>query len=104
MKAYEIQGDGGIESLAIVERPTPAPCHGEVVVRIKASSINYRELGTVSDPAARGLALPLVPNSDGAGEVVEVGPGVTRFKPGDRVAGTFFQRWTDGGMTAAVRL
>jgi NADPH:quinone reductase-like Zn-dependent oxidoreductase len=73
-----------------------------VLVRVKASAINYRDLGTVRDPAARGLALPLVPNSDGAGEVVEIGPGVTRFAPGDRVAGTFFQRWIDGAITPAT--
>ncbi len=102
MKAYEIQGQGGIEALVAVDRPTPTPGPGEVLVRIKASSINYRDLGTVTDPAARGLALPLVPNSDGAGEVAEIGEGVTRFQPGDRVAGTFFQRWNDGGITPPV--
>ncbi len=102
MRAYDIQGQDGIDALEATERATPAPGSGEVLVRIKASSINYRDLGTVRDPAARGLALPLVPNSDGAGEVVEIGPGVTRFEPGDRVAGTFFQRWIDGAIVPEV--
>ena len=102
MKAYEIQGQGGIAALAATDRPTPEPGPGEVLVRITASSINYRDLGTVRDPAARGLALPLVPNSDGAGEVVGIGPGVTRFEPGDRVAATFFQRWIDGAIVPEV--
>lgn len=102
MRAYEIQGQGGIDALAAIDRPTPVPGPGEVVVRVKASSINYRDLGTVTDPASRGLALPLVPNSDGAGEVAEIGPGVTRFQQGDRVAATFFQRWIDGAITPSV--
>jgi NADPH:quinone reductase-like Zn-dependent oxidoreductase len=54
----------------------------------------------VSDPAARGIALPRIPNSDGAGEVLAVGAGATDFAPGDRVAGCFFQNWIDGPCTA----
>ncbi|MDH3911702.1 MAG: NAD(P)-dependent alcohol dehydrogenase [Rhodospirillales bacterium] len=100
MRAYEIQGDGGIDALAPVERETPRPGPGEVLVRLRASSLNYRDLSTVLDPLSRGLSLPLIPNSDAAGEVVEVGPGVTRFKPGDRVMGLFFQRWISGGISA----
>ena len=100
MRVYEIQGDGGIEALALVVRETPRPGPGEVLVRLRASSLNYRDLSTVLDPLPRGLSLPLIPNSDAAGEVVEVGPGVTRFKPDDRVMGLFFQRWTSGGISA----
>ncbi len=66
----------------------------------RASSLNYRDLLTVSDPVARGLPFPRIPNSDGAGEVIGVGPGVSRFKVGDRVASCFFQRWEDGEITA----
>jgi NADPH:quinone reductase-like Zn-dependent oxidoreductase len=55
---------------------------------------------TVRDPVARGLPYPRVPNSDGAGEVLAVGPGVSRFNVGDRVASCFFQRWEDGDITA----
>ena len=99
MRAYEIQGDGGIAALALSERDDPVPGPGEVLVRIAASSINYRDLTTIEDPAPRGIAYPRIPNSDGAGEVVEVGAGVSRFAPGDRVCGTFFQSWIDGPVT-----
>jgi NADPH:quinone reductase-like Zn-dependent oxidoreductase len=71
-----------------------------VLVRIRASALNYRDLMTVLDPQSRGLPYPRIPNSDGAGEVLAVGAGVTRFQPGDSVAGTFFQRWEDGPITA----
>ena len=100
MKAYEIVGTEGIDALRLADRPTPEPGPGEVLVRIRASSINYRDLSTILDPASRRLPYPRIPNSDGAGEVLAVGPGVTRFTPGDRVAGTFFQRWDDGPITA----
>ncbi len=99
MRAFEINSDGGIEALALMERPDPRPGPCEVLVRVRASSVNYRDLSTVEDPVSRNLAYPRIPNSDGAGEVVEVGEAVTRFKPGDRVAATFFQRWIDGEIT-----
>lgn len=101
MKAWEItDAAGGIDALRLNERPDPQPGPGEILVRLGASSLNYRDLLTVTAPAARGLALPRIPNSDGAGTVSAVGPGVTRFKPGDRVAGCFFQRWDDGEISA----
>lgn len=100
MKAYEIVSGDGIDALKLADHPSPEPGHGEVLVRMRASSLNYRDLLTVSDPVARGLPFPRIPNSDGAGEVIGVGPGVTRFKVGDRVASCFFQRWEDGEITA----
>ncbi|MCG8598505.1 MAG: NAD(P)-dependent alcohol dehydrogenase [Kiloniellales bacterium] len=100
MKAYEIISAEGIDALALNARPEPKPGPGQVLVRLRASSINYRDLLNILDPPARGIAYPRIPNSDGAGEVVEVGPGVTRFAAGDRVAGCFFQRWPAGGITA----
>ena len=99
MHAYEIISADGIDTLNLAERPTPAPGPGEVLIRIRASSLNYRDLATVLDPVSRGLPYPRIPNSDGAGDVVEVGAGVTGFAPGDRVAGTFFQDWRDGPIT-----
>lgn len=68
-------------------------------MRIAAVSLNYRDLAIARDPLARGIALPRVPCSDGAGEVIAVGPGVTRFRPGDRVMSCFFQRWGAGPIT-----
>jgi NADPH:quinone reductase-like Zn-dependent oxidoreductase len=100
MKAWEIRDDGGIDALALAERAAPRPGPGEVLVRLRASSLNYRDLSTVLDPLSRGPKLPLIPNSDAAGEVVEVGPGVTRLKAGDRVMGLFFQRWVAGAISA----
>ncbi len=97
MRTWELRGNG-IETLALVERPTPQPGPGQVRVRIRATSLNYRDLMVASGTYARGAPpkRPLVPLSDGAGEVVAVGPGVSSVKPGDRVAGNFFQAWHAG--------
>jgi len=87
----------GIDSLVLCDEPTPRPGHGQVLVRVRAASLNYRDLGVAGGRSARGPAPPnLVPLSDGAGEVVEIGAGVTRVKPGDRVAGIFMQSWIGG--------
>lgn len=100
MRAYEIVSDGGVDALALNERQSPEPGPGELLVRMRASSINYRDLSTIEDPVPRGIPYPRIPNSDGAGEVIAVGDGVSTFKVGDRVAGCFFQDWQDGGITA----
>ena len=107
MRAYEISGPGGVDALVLSERSEPVPKSGQIKIRIHASSINYRDLVTIEDPVARRLPLPRIPNSDCAGEVVEVGTGVTRFKVGDRVMASFFQGWINGeispdGMASAL--
>ncbi len=102
MKAYEIQSDGGIDALALAERETPAPGPGQILVEMRASSLNFRDLNMVRFPGRMNLAYPRIPNSDGAGEVVAVGAGVTRFRPGDRAAGCFFQAWPSGDISPAV--
>jgi len=99
MRAYEIVSAGGVDALALAERDSPHPGPGEVLVQLRASSVNYRDLSTVEAPEPRGIRYPAIPNSDGAGEVLAVGEGVTRFAPGDRVATCFFQRWADGDIT-----
>ena len=99
MKGYQIISDGGVDALALIGQDVQEPGPGEVLVRVLASSINYRDLMTIEDPASRNIPYPRIPNSDGAGEVVGTGPGVTRFKAGDRVCGTFFQGWIDGDIT-----
>jgi len=102
MKAYEIQGDGGIDALTLVERPSPEPGPGQIKVKVRANSLNFRDLNTVRYPDRMGVAYPRVPNSDGAGEVVAVGDGVAEFKPGDRVAGCFFQDWASGDVSPSA--
>lgn len=91
----------GIDSLEFVERPTPSPEAGEVLVKVRAISFNYRDLLVVKGLYNPKLKLPRVPVSDGAGEIVDVGEGVTNWKPGDRVAAIFMQNWLDGPPTAA---
>jgi NADPH:quinone reductase-like Zn-dependent oxidoreductase len=98
MKAYEIQkGCTSLDGLRRMERAEPQPGHREVLVRVRATSLNYRDQIIITGGYFGGTVnRDLIPLSDGAGEVVATGPGVTRFKPGDRVAGTFFQVWVDG--------
>ena len=95
MKAYEIQ-QFGIDELALVERERPIPNANEVLVKFHAASLNYRDLMMVKGWYNPRLKMPLVPFSDGAGEVVEIGEAVTKFKVGDRVCPIFMQGWLDG--------
>src|SRR4051794_29677647 len=101
MKAYQIEGSFGFDSLKPVDRPEPRPGPGQVVVRVRAVSLNYRDLMMVKGVYDPKMALPRVPCSDGAGEVTEVGPGVDRVRVGDRVAGIFMQNWLAGELTSA---
>ena len=103
MNVMQSEGTGGLDGLRLAERPVPEPGTGEVLVKMRAASLNYRDLLSVTDPGSRGFHLPLVPLSDGCGEVVAVGPGVTRVQRGDRVATLFFQRWLSGRATREGR-
>jgi NADPH:quinone reductase-like Zn-dependent oxidoreductase len=96
MKAVVIRDGFGFENLALMDRPDPAPGPGQVVLRIRAASLNYRDLLIAKGLYNPNLPLPRVLGSDGAGEVSAIGSGVTRWKPGDRAIGCFFQNWTDG--------
>jgi NADPH:quinone reductase-like Zn-dependent oxidoreductase len=82
-----------------VERPTPAPSANEVLVRIHAASLNYRDLALIRGSHDAGQTYPFVPLSDAAGEVADVGAAVTRFRKGDRVIFTFEPEWIDGPPT-----
>jgi NADPH:quinone reductase-like Zn-dependent oxidoreductase len=95
MKAFQIHAQPGPDGLRLVDLPDPAPGPGQVLVRVRANALNYRDL-MVADGRYGQAKLPLVPLSDGAGEIAAVGAGVTRWKVGDRVAGTFFQGWSCG--------
>ena len=97
MRAYQLpKGGAGIDALVKVERPDPKPAYRQAVVKVKACSLNFRDLGIVRGTYRMPVRENLIPLSDGVGEVIEVGPGVTRVKVGDRVAGCFFQRWAGG--------
>jgi NADPH:quinone reductase-like Zn-dependent oxidoreductase len=99
VRAAEIRGGWGLDHLALIERSDPSPGPGRVVVRVRAVSINYRDLLTVQGKYNPKQPLPLVPCSDGAGEVEAVGDGVRRVKVGDRVCSLFAQRWLAGEPT-----
>lgn len=96
MRAYEIQGGFGLDHLALVERESREPAHGEVRLRVKACSLNRRDLMMALGQYNPRQKLPLIPLSDGVGVVDAVGPGVTDVVVGDRVAGLFCQTWMAG--------
>lgn len=95
MKAYEIQ-QFGIDSLSLTDLPVPEPKAGEVLVKMHAASLNYRDVMVVSGAYNPRMKLPAIPLSDGAGEVAALGEGVSKWKVGDRVMPIFAQRWYDG--------
>ncbi|MFN0303391.1 MAG: zinc-dependent alcohol dehydrogenase family protein, partial [Burkholderiales bacterium] len=97
MRVFQIQDEWGFDHLQIASRPAPKPGPGQILIAMKASSVNYRDLVVPK----RGYGsftgtLPLIPLSDGVGEIVELGAGVTRFKVGERVCPCFMQKWTAG--------
>ena len=97
MRVFQIEGDWGIDNLKLSQRPEPQAGPGQVLVRMKASSLNYRDLVVPE----RGYGsytgtLPLIPVSDGVGVVSAIGPGVRRVAMGDRVCPTYFQGWVGG--------
>lgn len=85
-----------LSELAITELPVPTPKAGEILIRVKAASINYRDLVLVKGSYKPNLKFPFVPLSDGSGDVVALGEGVARFKVGDAVVPTFHQGWLSG--------
>ncbi len=99
MKAYQITGTEGFASLRRVELPDPFPKPGEVLVRIHSVSLNYRDHMNVTGLHGITGPVPRIPCSDGAGEVVSTGFGVTGWKPGDRVVVPFMPAWLDGDFT-----
>ena len=104
MRAYQSpKGGAGIEALKRVDLPEPKPLYRQVLVKVAACSLNFRDLGIVRGTYRMPVRDNIVPLSDGAGEVIEVGPGVTRVKAGDKVAGCFFQRWPGGEPSPQVQ-
>ena len=101
MRVYTIPAFG-LDHLAVADRPDPTPGPGQVLVRVRAVSLNYRDLMVATGRYNPRMTLPRVPCSDGAGEVVAVGPGVAGVAVGDRVCGTFFQSWEGGRLSEAA--
>ncbi len=97
MKVAALKKPGGLDKIYIDERPDPVPGPGQILIRVRATSLNYHDfvvaIGGIPTPDGRILM------SDGAGDVLAVGEGVSRFKPGDKVISTFFPNWQDGGAT-----
>jgi NADPH:quinone reductase-like Zn-dependent oxidoreductase len=102
MRAIEATGFS-IDALRLGERPVPSPRRGEILVRIHAASLNYRDLAILVHRYLPNLALPYVPASDACGEVVAVGEEVSRFQVGERVMPLYTQGWHDGRPTPQQR-
>src|SRR3954470_2095959 len=102
MRALQAR-DFSIDALSISDKPVPKPRRGEILVRIKAASLNYRDLAILVEKYLPTLPLPYVPASDACGEVVQTGEDVTRFKVGDRVIPIYTQGWHDGLPTLELR-
>jgi NADPH:quinone reductase-like Zn-dependent oxidoreductase len=102
MRAWQIISDGGVDALQLTDVAMPEPGPGEVRMRVRASSINYRDLTAIEDPVSRNLPFPTTPNSDAAGEISAIGPGVTDVSIGDRVTSCFFADWEAGPCSVAA--
>jgi NADPH:quinone reductase-like Zn-dependent oxidoreductase len=98
MKLWRIPAFG-IDKLEHIDAPEPKPGSGEVLIKVRAVSLNYRDLMVTLGHYNPKMPLPRIPLSDGAGEIVAVGEAVTQVKPGQRVAGIFMQNWLDGAPT-----
>jgi NADPH:quinone reductase-like Zn-dependent oxidoreductase len=96
MKSYHVNLGAGLAGLTVKEHDRPVPGPREVLVRVRASSLNYRELMILRGNYPLPIRPDVIPLSDGAGSVVVVGSDVTRVKVGDRVAGAIFPHWIDG--------
>ena len=100
MRVFQIEGDWGFDNLKLSQRPEPVCGPGQVIVAMRMASLNARDLIVPDRGYGRATGeLPLIPVSDGVGEVVEVGAGVSRVAVGDRVCPTYFQNWTSGEPT-----
>ena len=96
MKAYRLHHFGGPDGWKLEDLPSPVPGPGQVLIRTRAVSLNFRDLLLCKGQYNPKLRMPVIPVSDGAGEVVATGAGATRFRPGERVAVNFMPGWVDG--------
>jgi NADPH:quinone reductase-like Zn-dependent oxidoreductase len=103
MKVFAIHSAFGLENLAFEDRPEPVPGPGQVLVSVRAASLNYRDLLIIRGVYHPKLKFPRILGSDAAGEVAAIGTGVSKFSVGDRVIGCFMQNWDDGPYTDAAK-
>ncbi len=101
MKAYQIHGGSGLDALTMTERPDPTPGPGEVLLKMRAAALNYRDLMVIHGRYAKAgpVTKPIIPLSDSVGKVVALGSGVSRVKVGDRVGGAFMPGFVAGKFT-----
>lgn len=103
MRVFQIEGEWGIRNLRLSTRPIPVPGPGQILIRMRMAALNARDLIVPERGYGRATGeLPLIPVSDGVGEVVETGPGVTRVTVGDRVSPAYFQNWIAGDPSPAA--
>jgi NADPH:quinone reductase-like Zn-dependent oxidoreductase len=100
MRTYRLNDFGNIDGLVPIESEKPVPGPGEVLIRVHASSINFRDLAILLGLFPMSIPPGRIPLSDAAGEIEEIGEGVTRFKEGDRVVNSFFPIWFGGSVNA----
>ena len=100
MKVAAVKAPAALDRIAIEERPRPVAGPGQILVRVRASSLNFHDFAVVAGmiPSVDGR----IPMSDGAGEVIAVGEGVTSWKAGDQVLSAFFPNWPAGGPARAA--
>ncbi|MFF2480459.1 NAD(P)-dependent alcohol dehydrogenase [Paenibacillus sp. NPDC058071] len=99
MKAYVLQGGFGLDHIVEIDRPIPTPARGEVLIQMKAVSLNSRDIGVIDGFYNPELNEPLIPVSDGVGEIVSLGEGASKFSIGERVSPIFTQSWKSGEAT-----
>ena len=100
MKTYRLEKTGSLDNLSLNQEADPTPGAHDVVIRVRANALNYRDLMVMGGSYRVPPKPRVIPLSDGAGEIVAVGSGVKRIKIGDRVAGAFFQGWMGGHIAA----
>src|SRR5689334_4197336 len=102
MRVVCLRGGFGLDRLVLEERPDPAPGPGEVLLRMRAASLNFRDVSLARGTYGRRLALPVVLGSDGVGDVIGRGEGASRFELGERACPLFARGWYEGAPTRAT--
>jgi NADPH:quinone reductase-like Zn-dependent oxidoreductase len=100
MRCYQFTDAVSLASLRLVERPDPEPGPRDIIIRMRAAALNFRDIAMIRGDYHIGVSPPLVPLSDGAGEVIRIGDAVTRFQVGELACPTYLPDWHDGPLRA----